>query len=87
MTMNNPFYKIINNEILKVVEKNNDTLITLDPELDVDKQNEQIYKFIDQKVDGIFINPIDFEQIEPALQAAKRANIPVIIIDAITTRD
>ena len=80
--MNNPFYKIINNEILKVVEKNNDTLITLDPELDVDKQNEQIYKFIDQKVDGIFINPIDFEQIEPALQAAKRANIPVIIIDA-----
>ena len=82
MTMNNPFYKIINNEILKVVEKNNDTLITLDPELDVDKQNEQIYKFIDQKVDGIFINPIDFEQIEPALQAAKRANIPVIIIDA-----
>lgn len=82
MTMNNPFYKIINNEILKVVEKNDDTLITLDPELDVDKQNEQIYKFIDQKVDGIFINPIDFEQIEPALQAAKRANIPVIIIDA-----
>lgn len=82
MTMNNPFYKIINNEILKVVEKNNDTLITLDPELDVDKQNEQIYRFIDQKVDGIFINPIDFEQIEPALQAAKRANIPVIIIDA-----
>ena len=82
MTMNNPFYKISNNEILKVVEKNNDTLITLDPELDVDKQNEQIYKFIDQKVDGIFINPIDFEQIEPALQAAKRANIPVIIIDA-----
>ena len=82
MTMNNPFYKIINNEILKVVEKNNDTLITLDPELDVDKQNEQIYKFIDQKVDGIFINHIDFEQIEPALQAAKRANIPVIIIDA-----
>lgn len=82
MTMNNPFYKIINNEILKVVEKNNDTLITLDPELDIDKQNEQIYKFIDAKVDGIFINPIDFEQIEPALQAAKRANIPVIIIDA-----
>lgn len=82
MTMNNPFYKIINNEILKVVEKNNDALITLDPELDVDKQNEQIYKFIDAKVDGIFINPIDFEQIEPALQAAKRANVPVIIIDA-----
>lgn len=82
MTMNNPFYKIINNEILKIVEKNDDVLITLDPSLDIEKQNEQIYKFIEQDVDGIFINPISFEAIEPALQAAKQANIPVIVIDA-----
>lgn len=82
MTMNNPFYKIINNEILKIVEKNNDSLMTLDPALDIEKQNEQIYKFIENDVDGIFINPINFEAIEPALQAAKEANIPVIVIDA-----
>ena len=43
MTMNNPFYKIINNEILKIVEEHNDVLITLDPALDIEKQNEQIY--------------------------------------------
>lgn len=82
MTMNNPFYKIINNEILKIVEKNDDVLITLDPALDIEKQNEQIYKFIEDDVDGIFINPISFEAIEPALQAAKQANILVIVIDA-----
>ena len=42
MTMNNPFFEVINNEIKKAVEANGDVLITLDPILDVDKQNEQI---------------------------------------------
>lgn len=82
MTMNNPFYEVINNEIIKVVEKNGDHLITLDPALDVEKQNQQIYSFIEKKVDGIFINPIDSSKIKPALIAAKKANIPVITVDA-----
>ena len=32
MTMNNPFYEIINNELKKNIEKNGDRLITLDPQ-------------------------------------------------------
>ena len=59
MTMNNPFFEVINNEIKKAVEANGDVLITLDPILDVDKQNEQILDLIDQRVDAIFVNPID----------------------------
>lgn len=82
MTMNNPFYKIINNEILKKVEQNGDSLLVLDPELDIEKQNEQILTFVNQKVDGIIINPIDFQGVEPALEAAKRAHIPVIVVDS-----
>lgn len=82
MTMNNPFYEVINNEIQKVVEENGDYLMTLDPAMDVDKQNQQIYSFIKKRVDGIFINPIDSQKIKPALEAAKKANIPVIIVDA-----
>lgn len=82
MTMNNPFYEVINNEIKKVVEANGDQLITLDPALDIEKQNEQINTFIEEKVDGIFINPIDSQKIKPALEKAKQANIPVIIVDA-----
>ena len=85
MTMNNPFYEIINNELKKNIEKNGDRLITLDPQLDIDKQNEQIYSFIEQKVDGIFINPIDAKKIEPALKAAKKAHIPIITVDAPVT--
>lgn len=82
MTMNNPFYKIINNEILKVVEEHNDILITLDPELDIDKQNQQIYDLVKRKVDGIFVNPIDFQKIKPALEYAKKESIPIIIVDS-----
>lgn len=82
MTMNNPFYEVINNELKKAIETNGDKLITLDPALDIEKQKEQIYSFIEQKVDGIFVNPIDSQKIKPALEEAKRANIPIIVIDA-----
>lgn len=81
MTINNPFYKIVNNEILKIVEEHNDVLITLDPALDIEKQNQQIYDLVEQKVDGIFITPIDFQKIKPALETAKKEGIPIIIID------
>lgn len=82
MTMNNPFYEVINNELWKEIENNGDILITLDPVLDIKKQNEQIQYFIDKKVDGIFINPIDSGAIKPALEKAKEAGIPIIAVDA-----
>ena len=37
MTMNNPFYEVINNELLKAIEDNGDQLLVRDPALDVDK--------------------------------------------------
>ena len=67
---------------MKAIEDNGDQLLVRDPALDVDKQIEQIYSFIDYHVDGIFINPIDSEKITPALEAAHQAGIPVIVVDA-----
>ncbi|HIX66979.1 MAG TPA: sugar ABC transporter substrate-binding protein [Candidatus Anaerostipes excrementavium] len=81
MTMNNQFYKIINNEIKLQVEKNGDHLIALDPALDWEKQNEQIHYLIQKKVDVIFLNPVDWKKIKPGLEEAKEAGIPVIVID------
>ena len=40
MTMNNEFYKVVNNQIRMQVEKNGDEMITLDPALDQKKQNK-----------------------------------------------
>lgn len=82
MTMNNPFFEVINNEIRKKVEANGDVLITLDPILDVDKQNEQIIDLVNQKVDVIFVNPIDSKKIEKSLKIAKKAGVLIIVVDA-----
>ena len=81
MTMNNPFYEVINNELKKEIEKKGDELIVRNPELDIDKQNEQIEEFVAKKVDGIFVNPIDSSKLT-SLQSAREAEIPIIAIDA-----
>lgn len=81
MTMNNPFYEVINNELRKEIEQNGDELIVRNPELDTDKQNEQIEEFISKNVDGIFVNPIDSKKLS-SLDSARKAGIPVIAIDA-----
>lgn len=82
MTMNNPFYEVINNEMKKQIEANGDKLIVYDPAMDAKKQEEQILSFIEQGVDGIFVNPVDSSKIEASLNKAKEKGIPVIIIDA-----
>jgi ribose transport system substrate-binding protein len=81
MTTNSEYFEIINDEIRSVVESNGDILIARDAALDNDKQIEQIYEFINLKVKAIFINPVDWKEIKPALMAAKKANIPVIVVD------
>ena len=81
MTMNNPFYEVINNELKKEIEKKGDELIVRNPELDIDKQNEQIEEFVAKKVDGIFVNPIDSSKLT-SLQSAREAGITIIAIDA-----
>jgi len=82
MTTNSRYFEIINDEIRSVIESNGDVLITRDAALDKDKQIEQIYEFINLKVKAIFINPVDWKEIKPALMAAKKANIPVIVVDS-----
>lgn len=82
MTMNNPFYEVINNELLKEIENRGDQLLVRNPSLDIDKQIEQIYYFVDNQVDGIFINPVDSQKITPALKVAHDAGIPIIVLDA-----
>lgn len=82
MTLNNPFFVLLNTGIRDVVEANGDILIALDPALDANKQESQINDLIAQGVDAIFVNPVDWKAIRPALEAAKKAGIPVINVDA-----
>ncbi len=81
MTLNNPFYEVIDEEIRTTVENHGDVLISRDPALSVDKQVEEIRELIDSGVELIFINPVDWTKVETALELARAAQIPVIAID------
>jgi len=81
MTMNNPFFIILEKSIRDEVEANGDKLITMDPAMDVAKQINQIDDLIIQGIDAIYLNPVDWEGIRPALVALEKAGIPIINLD------
>jgi len=81
MTMNNPFFIVLEQAIRDDVEANGDRLITMDPAMDVAKQINQIEDLITQGIDAIFLNPVDWEGIRPALVALQNAHIPIINFD------
>ncbi len=84
MTMNNDFYKVLNNEVEKIVEENNDILYTRDPVLDIDKQTQQVESFIEKGVNIIIINPVDAnsQKLIKALKKAKKAGIKIVVVDS-----
>ncbi|WP_276813402.1 sugar ABC transporter substrate-binding protein [Faecalibaculum rodentium] len=82
MTMNNPFYQVINTELRKAVTEKGDTLVVRDPLMNPDKQVEQVEQFIADHVDGIFVNPVDSVSLGPVLRRAQKAGIPVIAVDS-----
>jgi len=82
MRISNPFFAIIEETIREEVEKNGDKLITVDPDMDAQKQITQIEGLISRKIDAIFINPVDWEEIKPALVSLNQAKIPIINYDA-----
>lgn len=87
MQMNNPYFADMNAHLEELVEANGDILICRDPSQDQEKQNEQILDMINEGVDGIFINPVNWETIEPALVACNEAGVPLFCIDTLVKND
>lgn len=82
MTMNNPYFGAINEAIKGKVTANGDILITLDPALDLEKQISQIDDMIAQGIEVLFLNPVDWKGIEPAIAACREAGVLVVNVDA-----
>lgn len=83
MTMNNPYFEVINEEIKAVVENKGDVLEMRDSAMNAEVQAEQVEGFIDEKVDCILINAVDWKAIGSSLKKAKKAGIPVIAVDTL----
>ena len=89
MTMNNDFYKTLNAEIEKKTNQQGSRLYVRDPELDEDKQSQQIDYFVQERVNVIVINPVksDSPKILTSLNKAKKAGIKIIVVDAPVSKD
>ncbi|NBK96996.1 MAG: sugar ABC transporter substrate-binding protein [Erysipelotrichia bacterium] len=81
MTLNNPFFEVINDEIKSVIESNGDVLITMDPALSKEKQVEQIQYLINQQVKVLFVNPLDVNDLHDVLEECRSKGMIVIAVD------
>lgn len=83
MTRNNPYFDVLNDAIAQTIEGNGDILISRDPCQDQEKQNGQILEMIDEGIEVLFLNPVDWVTVRPALEACREAGVVVINIDTV----
>lgn len=81
MTMNNSYFEVLNDNIQEIIEANGDILISRDPFQDQKKQNEQIYDMLDEGIDVLFLNPVDWKEVTPALKRCQKEKVPVFVVD------
>ena len=81
VTLQSPFYVQLKDGAEAAAEAGGDTLVFLDANGDVSKQNNDIQDLITQGVQAIIINPVNPDAVVPSLEAAAAAGIPVITVD------
>jgi hypothetical protein len=81
MTMNNPYFNVLNENLRDTIEANGDILITRDPAQSQERQNEQIIDMLDEGIDILFVNAVDKSGIEKALYKCQSRGVPVILLD------
>lgn len=82
MTMNNPYYQVLDAQLRAEIEAEGDILLTRDAAMDQQRQNEEIRDLIDAGVEAIFLTPVEWDTVKEGLEAAAEAEIPVIVVDA-----
>jgi len=81
VTLQSPFYVQLKEGAEAAARAGGDTLIFLDANGDVSKQNNDIQDLITQGVSALIINPVNPDAVIPSLEAAEAAGIPVITVD------
>lgn len=80
--MENPYFITLESAVKEVLDEENCTLITKDPQSDSTLQNQQIQEMIDEGIDAIFLCPVNWEEITESLKALKEAGVKIINIDS-----
>jgi len=82
MTMNNPYFQMLDAQIQALLEVRGDILITRDAAMDQERQNQEIQELVDAGVCAIFMTPVEWDTSKEGLQIAAAAGVPVIVVDA-----
>ncbi len=61
MTMNNPYYQVLDAQMRADIEARGDVLLTRDAAMDQDRQNQEIKELIDAGVSAIFLTPVEWD--------------------------
>ena len=81
LTMTNPFFMEIVENVKDEAAKNGYDVIAVSGELDPARQYQQVKDFIVRRVSAIILTPCDSKAIGSAIQAANKAGIPVFTAD------
>ncbi|MCA9009612.1 MAG: substrate-binding domain-containing protein [Planctomycetaceae bacterium] len=81
LTLDNPFFKVIGDNLTAAARKHGYETIVVSGDKDVAKQSNQIKDFIVRKVSAIVLSPCDSKSIVPVIQEANKAGIPVFTVD------
>lgn len=81
LTLDNPFFKVIGDNITAEGKLHGYETIVVSGDKDVAKQSNQIKDFIVKKVSAIVLSPCDSKSIIPVIQEANSAGIPVFTVD------
>ena len=82
MTMNNPYFQMLDAQIQAHLEVRGDVLITRDAAMDQQRQNQEIQELVDAGVSAIFMTPVEWDTSKEGVQIAAAAGVPVIVVDA-----
>lgn len=81
LTLDNPFFKVIGDNITSEGKKHGYDTIVVSGDKDVARQSNQIKDFIVKKVSAIVLSPCDSRAIVPVIKEANAAGIPVFTVD------
>lgn len=82
MTMNNPYFQVLDTQIQGLLDLNGDVLLTRDAAMDQERQNQEIQELVDAGVCAIFMTPVEWDTSKEGVQIAANAGVPVIVVDA-----
>lgn len=82
MTMNNPYYQVLDDQLRSAVEARGDVLLTRDAAMDQNRQNQEVRDLLDAGAQAIFLTPVEWDAAREGLEAAQAVGVPVIVVDA-----